>query len=548
MADVSSLLHASWGLGTSQSNGVHAVWGRATDVQSLGGAYTPGAAPPGGTPIVPNTDADFVISSATNYRQHYEITVTDLRDSTPIQFESMSMSCDDGAICWTLNANGPQSLFSRFTTGDAPVIEVSINGVLWQFVIEGVRRARDFPGAGVSVTGRSPSIVAGEPYQFPQNWVNDGPVTANQLAAQAQVYTGLEIDWQVDDWLIPDRVFSFTGSPLQVVQRVAESINAVTRADRVDPRIAILPRYRALPNEWRKSVPEIEIHIDVSATDSWERSDKPAYTGVYVSGQTEGAIGKVYLAGTTGDQLAPMITDALLTEIVALRQRGEAFLGQGGAQAAVRITMPFLTGGAYPGVIEINWLARIVESALSVYYGVVRAVSIDVAFGVVNQTITLEVHTKDITGTVTRIPAPPTPSDGLIAWYSNQNGDPPYGSGLDVANSGSGTASNYVSGGITTLYAGMIGWAGETIAWEIASWVSPDGHPAPVIETTTNGWAQIQWQSTYGGGFPVGDASIGTLTLTATINGSPVPVGQRLIAVTAPDMSGYPTIAWGPEP
>lgn len=545
MPDVVSLTGIEWGLGAPVgSELLDVVWSRATDVQSLGGPYTPGSPPPGSTPTTPSTSADFLIPAATNYRPHYTITVTDLRDATLVQLAQMSMSCDDGAVCWTLNAGGSADLFERFTTGDVPVIEVNINGVTWTFVIEGVQRTREFPGGGVSITGRSLTITAGEPYEFTQNWVNDGPATAQQIAAQAQVFTGLEIDWQVEDWLVPDRVLSFSGTPLQVVQRVAESIGAITRADRVDPRIAILPRYRELPNAWRNAVPEVEIHIDASMTDSWERSDKPAYTGVFVSGQTEGAIARIYLAGTGGDKLAPMITDPLLTELVALQQRGAAFLGQGGPQAVVKLTLPFLTGGTYPGVIEVNWLARIVDGA-KVFYGVVRAVSVEAAFGAVNQTITLEHHTADIVGTTALIPAPPPPASGAIAWYSPVND---HTGTLAHANSGSGSASDFAAGGgTTTLYAGLIGWTTETLVWSIASWVSASGHPAPVIETAADGWVRIQWQNTYGGGFPVGDASIGTLILTATINGSPVPVGQRLIAVTTPPTVDYPTIAWGPE-
>ena len=546
MPDVSSLTTAPWGTGTAVgSDLLDVLWGRGVDVSSLGGTYTPGPPPSGGTPISPNTDADYVIPAATNYRTVHTVTVTDLRDATAVQFDTMSLSCDDGSLCWTLSASGARDLFQRFTTGETPVLDVVIDGFTWRFIVEGVRRERTFPAGGVSITGRSPTIVAGEPYQFPQNWVNDGPATAQQLAAQAQVFTGLDIDWQLEDWLVPNRVFSMTGAPLAVVQRVAESVGAVSRADRVESRISLLPRYRALPNEWREEVPEVEIHIDASMTDSWERSDKPAYTGVYVSGQAEGAIAKVYLAGTTGDQLAPMITDALLTENAALRQRGESFLGQGGPQATIRMTLPFLTGGTYPGPIELNWLARIVEPGPLVYYGVVRAVSIDVQFGAVTQSITIEHHTADITGTTTLIPAPPAPSGAEIGWY-----DPVTSTGVGLAhsNSGSGDVDDFAVSGVTTLFAGLVGWVDETVVWSIASWTSGGGDPSPTIVDSADGWVQIQWENTYGGGPPIADASIGTLILTATVNGTPIAVGERLIAVSSPPTGDYPTVAWGPEP
>ncbi len=549
MPDVSSLTEFAWGPGTFVApSPLHVLWGRATDVQSIGGPYTPGPPPIGGTPISPNTDADYVIGPAASRNVHHVIAVTDLRDNSPVQLDAISISVDDGAICWTLNANGPASLFESMTTGDTPIIDVEIDGFTWRFIVEGVRRSREFPAGAVTLTGRSPTIMAGEPYQFTQNWVNDGPATAQQLAAQAQVFNGLEIDWRLEDWLVPDRVFSFTGTPLNVVQRVTESVGGVTRPDRVETRVALHPRYRAMPNRWRVEVPEVQIHVDAHMTDAWERADKPAFNGVFVSGEAEGIIARVYLAGTSGERLAPMLTDQLMTEEIAARQRGESFLGQGGPQATVTITLPFLTGSTYPGPFECGWLVRVVEPSKPTFYGMVRAVSIGAEFGYVTQTITLEVHTADITGTIIPIPAPPPPADGEIAWY-----EPIYDhiGSLAHANSGVGNASAFAPGGITALFAGLVGWSGQALVWSI-EWNSPDGHPAPVISDSSAGWVQITWVNTYEGespGLPLGDASIGTLVLTATVDGGPIAAGQRLIAVTTPDESdSYPNIAWGPEP
>lgn len=548
MPDVAGSTELVWGTGTPvASTDLEILWGFASLVLSTGGTFTPGAPPPGSTPTAPNTDADFIIGPASSRHQAYTITVTDIRDAADVELSAMTLSCDDGAVCWTLNASGGAELFTRFTTGDPPVIEVDINGFVWRFIIESVRRSRQFAEFGVELTGRSLTITAGDPYQFPQNWVNDGPTTAQQLAAQAQIYTGLEIDWQIEDWLIPDRVFSFAGTPLGVVQRVAESVGAVLRSYRVDNKISLVPRYRALPNEWRLQVPEVEIHIDASMTDSYERADKPPYTGVFVSGQADGALAHVYLAGTSGLELAPMVTDQLMTESAALRQRGESILGAGGPQAVLTFTLPFLTGGQFPGVIEVGWLVRIIEPAKTIY-GVVRAVVINVAFGVVNQTITLEHHTADITGTVAVIPAPPAPVDGEIAWF-----DPIGASGgtLIHANSGTGVCDSFAIGSpVTNLFAGLIGWTTETLVWSIASWTSAGGHPAPFINSSADGWVEIQWNNITGwdGGFPfVSGASIGTLVLTATVDGSPIATGQRLIAVTTPPTVDYADIAWGPE-
>lgn len=536
MPDVASSTELVWGTGTPVASApLDVLWGFATLVTSIGGTYTPDAPPPGSTPTAPNTAADFVIPASSIYRVVHAITVTDLRDSTPVEFKSMTLSCDAGAVCWTLNASGDPDLFARFTTGALPAIEVVIDGNVWQFIIEGVRRTRSFQGSGVDVTGRSQTIIAGEPYQYPENWVNAGPATAQQIMAQAQIYSGLEIDWQIEDWLVPDRAWSFSGTPLAVVQRVAESVGAVLRSDRVLNRISVLPRYRLLPNEWRDAVPEVEVHIDASMTDSWERADRPAYNGVFVSGRVGGAIGLIYLAGTSGERLAPMVTDDLLTETPALRQRGESVLGAGGPQATISMTLPVLDDPGFPGVFEINWLIRIVEPG-KIWYGVVRAVSVAVNFPSVMQTITLEHHTADIDGTVIPVPAPPPPPTVYLAWRTPINLSTGAPSAFDA---NSGTAP--YDGGVATFYYAVVEPpSAGTVVWT-AAWTSGSSDPSPGIGPSGN-----TMELEYLAGEINTQTSRGTLLLTATIDG--VPVANRLRMVSVEDAFLVAQMTWSSEP
>lgn len=538
MPDVASTTEVLWGLGTPvESSPLNVLWGFATVVASIGGAYTPGAAPPGSTPTSPNTDADFVIAAASSYKVVHDVSVIDLRDDTPVEFQSMTLSCDDGSVCWTLSASGKVELFQRFTTGDAPVLEVSIDNNVWLFIVEGVRRSRRFPSVTVDITGRSLTITAGEPYEFPQNWVNAGPATAQQIMTQAQLYAGLEIDWQIEDWLVPDRAWSFSGTPLGVVQRVAESVGAVLRSDRVENRISVLPRYRELPNEWREAVPEVEIHIDASMTDSWERADKPAFNGVFVSGRVDGAIALIYLAGTSGERLAPMVTDDLLTELPALRQRGEAVLGAGGPQAVVQMTLPVLNDAGFPGVFEINWLCRIVEPGRT-WYGVVRAVSVEVAFPSVLQTITLEHHTADIDGTIINIPTPPTPPPApAIGWRNPINSATP----VDVSTATGSHTFNFATTGVD--YYGVHSEASTLTptTWSL-TWIPAVADPAPTISVSSGSGGVVTLT------YPVGVlAPAGVALLTPSVGGTPLASRLRLESSTDPG-GETSSIQWSVEP
>lgn len=535
MPDVASSTSVLWGEATPlASPALDVLWGFATVVTSLGGTYTPGAAPPGSTPTAPNTDADFVIAAASSYRVVHDVSVIDLRDDTAVEFESMSLSCDDGSVCWTLSATGEAELFQRMTTGDPPVLEVTVDGNVWRFIIEGVRRSRNFQGSGVDLTGRSITITAGEPYQYPENWVNAGPATAQQIMTQAQIYAGLEIDWQIEDWLVPDRAWSFTGTPLGVVQRVAESVGAVLRSDRVENRISVLPRYRILPNEWREAVPEVEIHIDASMTDSWERADRPAFNGVFVSGRVDGAIALIYLAGTSGERLAPMVTDDLLTELPALRQRGEAVLGAGGPQAVIQMTLPVLNDAGFPGVFEINWLCRIVEPGKT-WYGVVRAVTVNVGFPSVLQTITLEHHTADIDGTIIPVPAPVPPPTTYLAWRSPINS----AAGSPMTYETNGGSAPYDGGVATVYYATINPSPTGTVVWEW-EWSSPFLDGGPTVAQVGNGLTIEYVPGELGN-----QTDRGTLLMTATIDG--VPVANRLRMVSTPEEIVETLMTWSSE-
>lgn len=384
--------------------GLELSWQDGTEIVSDGGPFTPPDLPPGPDPAEADAlPADYVLPAQSFYPVTHAVSVIDLRDGSTVDVDSMTLSTDEAAVLWTLTTTksvGAEELFARMTLpGDPPVLQVSIDGLLWNFLIEGVARPREFGKTGVTLTGRSVTIIAAEPYSFPENWVNQGPATAAQLVDQAQLYTGIEVNWHLTDWLVPDKVWSFAGAPLAVAQRVAESVGAVVRSDRTESAITIEPRYRELANRWPYIVPDVEVFIDAVLIDNYQRADKPAFNAVYVSGQQQGVVGFVTLAGTAGDRLAPLVTDLLLTDVDAARQRGEAILGSGGPQADITLTLPVLTGGVLPGVFEVNWICRMREGT-SIWYGRVKSVSVDVRLPSIKQTVVLERHTDVIAGQI----------------------------------------------------------------------------------------------------------------------------------------------------
>lgn len=349
------------------------------------------------------------IPQASQYTIAHTVTLVDDASGNTLRLLSASVSTDAGSVCYTLQAELSGIDFTYFATLDLPVVTLTIDGIVFRFIIESIRRSRSFVSSSISITGRSISMIAGSPYQIEKNWINEGVTAASQLVIFSQVDTETDVVWELEDWLVPDKVWSYTGTPLAVAQRVAESVAGIVRSDRALNRLYITPRYPVPPNEWHVTAPDCEINIAGVESESYERADQPAYNAVYVSGQQQGSLAYVRLAGTNGDQMAPMVTDQLLTELPANRMRGEAILGAGGRQVRQQLTLPVIVGTARPGILELNDLCRVVDPEAT-WWGMVRAVSVQINVSndvpIVQQTVMLERKLELVEGTTSEAPPP----------------------------------------------------------------------------------------------------------------------------------------------
>ncbi|MFN3415892.1 MAG: hypothetical protein ACK4ZD_06200 [Caldimonas sp.] len=335
--------------------------------------------------------AQFVIPIRRVYMAVHEIECVRLPDMTEVPLLGASLSADADSFGWTLQATGPVTLLDLLTpsAGEPARIRLTLDGIAWVFVVEGLRRERRFGQARVQITGRSLTALLGEPYSAPRTWLNAQTRTARQLVEDALQYTGATLDWAATDWLVGEGAWSFSGTPLAAALRVADSIGAVVQSHWSDPQLIVLPRYPLPPWEWHQAVPDVQLPLASVITDGFERVDSPGYTGVYVSGETQGVLAWVRRGGTAGDMLAPMVTDPLITHADAARQRGTAILSAAGPRARVSLTLPVLTGGSLPGVLRVGQLVEVVEPG-DTWRGLVRGVDVQAELPRVRQTVVLE--------------------------------------------------------------------------------------------------------------------------------------------------------------
>jgi Concanavalin A-like lectin/glucanases superfamily/Putative Ig domain len=428
MPEVLTDVQMPWAQGTSiYQSAFQFPWRDGVSVYGPTGTYTPGT-PPGGTVTttpIPEQPGG-VIPARSVYAQELTFSLTDERDDSLLDATSITISTDEDSIFWTLNAQGGLSLFDALTAGEQPpVVLAELNGLQWRFVVDQVTRTRQFGENTTSVTGRSPSVLAGLPYERVQNWSVEGETTANQIIATANAFTELEIDWQMLDWNVPSRVFNLTGTPLDVVRSVAASVGAVVQSDRLENKVRILPRFPVLPGEWSCVVPDVEIAFEAMITESFQRIDQADYDGVYLSGQQQGLLGFVRLEGTNGGKQHPVVTDVLLTAEPALLQRGAAILGASGAGARTTASLPVLTGVGEAGVLTVGQLCRVLDPDL-VWWGLVQSVSVTAAAGSLRQTVGFKRATVAAVESV----VVPFVFDGPIPDQSGTVGEP-FSLGLD---------------------------------------------------------------------------------------------------------------------
>lgn len=343
---------------------------------------------PGPEPAQPQ----FVIPLLRVYMTVHSISAVLLPSLERVQLKGVSISSDDDGYAWTLSASGSENLFDQLApVGGFPArVRVTLDGIDWVFAIDPPDRSRKFAERSVPVRGRSVTALLTSPYTPVTTWGNPGGAfTAQQLALQALEFTGVTLDWGITDWLVPAGAWSFQGTPLAVVQRIAEAAGAVVRSHRTDEQLRVAPRYPSLPWEWATATVNVQMPGQIMTTDSLARKDNPDWEAVKVVGEMDGVDGHIVRRGTAGALLAPGVIDPLITHADAASQRGRSVLGPAGRGYVHTLTVPLLTGGTNTGLILPGYLLQVDEPGLS-WRGLVRGITITESNPTVRQQLVVE--------------------------------------------------------------------------------------------------------------------------------------------------------------
>lgn len=338
--------------------------------------------PPGDWPRTPKEEVIIVINTAW---------LTRLIDGKPVEVHSMSLSADIDSWGWTFSAKVPESALELVMPLDEPVaVEADINGWKWRALVESWSESHAFARREYSIRGRSLSAYLTEPYAPAVSGSNAADANARQLAEERLEYTGWTLDWAIEDWLVLAGALSYSGAtPLKVIQQIAEAAGGRVQSHRTDQRLLVVPRLVGKPWDWPTATPVLGINDWVVRQLSREYECRVPYNAVYVSGENQGVLAKVVRAGTAGDALAPMVTDALITAEEAARARGTLVIGQSGKWSKERLEMPLTRPGVLPGLLEIGGLISMEERG-RFWRGQVVGVSVTVEFGKVTMNVDIE--------------------------------------------------------------------------------------------------------------------------------------------------------------
>ncbi len=343
---------------------------------------------PTGTVVVPVKRVYIVINSASLRRVDGNIQIPLLNLSMGLDVDSWTWSASAALPGRALDAVAPNS------NGDPVEVEALINGVAYRFLVETISRDRTFNQSALRIGMRGKTALLDAPYAPTMNFSNTDARTMVQLAEDVLTINGVSMGWGVnwaqDSWSVPAGVFSHQGSYISALNALAGAAGAYIQPHRTLQELSVLARYPTAPWEWASATPDFELPSAVTVQEGIEWVNRPQYNRVFVSGVSQGVLGQVTRTGTAGDLVAQMVTDALITDALAVRQRGLPILADTGRIANVSLKLPVLPE---TGIIPPGKMIRYVDGGVS-RIGISRSVSVSVGASAVDlrQTIAVETH------------------------------------------------------------------------------------------------------------------------------------------------------------
>jgi hypothetical protein len=346
------------------------------------------------------------------------VLVQTLPDHTQIEIIGVQLTTDRDSWLWQLSMTiGKREYIDLLSpkNGTFPTVEVYINGWRWVFLIEKWTENRGFGKGTYNVTGRSPSMVLGDPLCDKKtltvgelstgSYIIDGILSANSaatgfsvsFAAYENTQTGF--DPVTAHWNIPSGTFSYTNqTDIQAIQTLVDSIGAYVQTNPAfynygagnDGRfLSVLPKYAWQPWNWSLGNTELDFKIlDEGIIREMGSSyvKNPDYYGAYIVGEAgkDGGSGTGIFCDVYKQEKgqaclhAPVISSPLFTTDAIAQEKGRMIIAEAGIwqDHSIRVfsLFPF---PQEPGLFAVGDLINVTKSGVSDWIGLIKGVSIE---------------------------------------------------------------------------------------------------------------------------------------------------------------------------
>ncbi|WP_176493340.1 hypothetical protein [Cobetia sp. 5-25-4-2] len=280
-----------------------------------------------------------------------------LSDGLELPATQMSLSIDADSWAWSFSAGlAGRDAQALVTVTDGQPVEVmaEINGEQWRCLVDGWRRSESWQSHSVTISGRSLAAYLGAPYATARSYTEDSQATASQLA-RAELPEGWSLDWRMTDWVVPAGAWSYDSlAPIDAISRIAQAAGGYVQAHQQDQTIIVAPRFEAAPWRWSEAEVDLAVPRDIITQLGSDQQPGDARNAVWLHGDTGGIQAQIIRQGTAGDQLAPTVVDALITDQAPAQSRGIAELAATLRQSTESLQMPLaasLGGLLLPGMM-----------------------------------------------------------------------------------------------------------------------------------------------------------------------------------------------------
>ena len=294
--------------------------------------------PPEGQHVIPIRRA---------YIMLHDIEITRVSDSVKIPHADVRIALDAASWAWSVDATllGPDALALVEPTGSDPMIlQVSVNGVDWHFLVEDWTETLTFGQRAVAISGRGLTALLAAPYQLPRTYTETSGWTMPQLVDNELPVTGWSATWEPEFApFIPAGAWTYQQlTPIQAIAAVAQSAGAVIVPAKAEQSLVIRPRYPVLPWDYAEATPDLVAQAGrTRITRQYSPPDQANAIYIY-GGNVSGILARVYRTGSAGDRYASEIRDALCVDQAVARLRGRRELAKQVSPPAVRaIELPF---------------------------------------------------------------------------------------------------------------------------------------------------------------------------------------------------------------